>query len=60
MKSSIAQKSKKSCCPKSKELKEALCDIVNTLNGFVKTDKKLEELANYCSGEKRVRSETSR
>lgn len=59
MKSASAQKSKKKC-PKAQELKEALCDIVKKLNGFSETDRKLEELANYCSGEKRVRSETSR
>jgi hypothetical protein len=35
----------------SLELKEALCDIVKKLNILSETDKKLEDLVNYCSGE---------
>lgn len=52
MKKPSAQKSKKNCL-KSKELKDALCDIVNKLNCLSETDKKLEELANYCYGNKK-------
>ena len=42
------------------ELKNTLCDIIDTLNKFSKTDRKLEELANFCTGGTRVKSETNR
>ena len=57
MKSAV-QKKKKS--KENPELKQTLCDIIKTLDCFKETDKKLEELANYCCGNKRVRPETQR
>ena len=57
MKSAV-QKKKKS--KENSELKNTLCDIIKTLDSFKETDKKLEELANYCSGDKCVRPETQR
>jgi len=47
MKRSV-QKKKKS--KQNQEVKAVLCDIVNKIKAFSETDKKMEELANYCSG----------
>ena len=55
MKSAVKKKKAK----QNPELKEALCDIMKTLSTFQETDKKLEELANYCSSD-RSKLETRR
>lgn len=45
------KKQKKS--KENKELKDALCDIVNRLDGLNKVDKKLGELVEYCRSDKK-------
>jgi len=53
---SAAQKSKKT--KENTELKDTLCDIIKTLDGLSEsTDKKLEELANYCNGDRKCQTQ---
>lgn len=56
MKTSVQKKKK----PKqNQEVKAVLCDIVNKINAFSETDKKLEELVSFCSAP-RIRPDTQR
>ena len=48
---SRTEKKKKS--KENTELKSTLCDIIKKIDCFSQTDKKLEELVNYCSGDNR-------
>ena len=51
------EKKKKS--KENKQLKDALCDISKGLDRLLQTDKKLEELADYCCNEKRLEPEAN-
>jgi len=44
---------KKEKAKKNNELKETLCDIMSKLSNFAETDKKLEELVEYCCRDKK-------